>query len=82
MADGDTIREQITLTDEGEWWVARNETVGVTSQGRTRQAALENLDDAVALHTGKIGESVDDEDAFLQEIGIDPEDNYDSQEPL
>ena len=68
-----TIRERITLTDEGEWWVARNETVGVTSQGRTRQAALENLDDAVALHTGKIGEAVDDEDAFLREIGIDPE---------
>ena len=39
----------ITLTREDEWWVARDDDTGVASQGPTREAALENLDEAVAL---------------------------------
>lgn len=72
-------QRRITLTEEGEWWVAKDENVGengVASQGRTRQEALENLDEAVALFKGEIGESVDtwDEEAdVLRELGIDPE---------
>jgi predicted RNase H-like HicB family nuclease len=69
MSTGRTI----TLTEEGEWWVAKDEDAGVASQGRTRNKALDNLDEAVALHNGKIGEPIKDEDAFLREIGIDPE---------
>jgi predicted RNase H-like HicB family nuclease len=67
----------ITLTraDDG-WWVARDEETGVASQGETRQDALENLDEAVALHKGEIGESIntrEEEEKALEELGIDPD---------
>ena len=67
----------ITLTqaDDG-WWVARDEATGVASQGETRQDALDNLDEAVALHKGEIGESIDtweEEKEALDDLGIDPE---------
>jgi predicted RNase H-like HicB family nuclease len=48
MNTGRTIR----LTEEDKWWVARDEEAGVTSQGRTRTEAIENLDEAVALYNG------------------------------
>jgi predicted RNase H-like HicB family nuclease len=67
-------QRRITLTEEGEWWVAKDETVGehgVASQGHTRREALENLDEAVALFKGEIGRPPTDEE--LQEWGIDPE---------
>lgn len=62
----------ITLTDEGDWWVARDEETGVTSQGKTRTEALENLDEAVAGYHGEGQEPTDDD---LRELGIDPEAN-------
>jgi predicted RNase H-like HicB family nuclease len=67
----------ITLTqaDDG-WWVARDEETGVASQGKTRQDALDNLDEAVALHKGEVGESIDsweEEEKVLEELGIDPD---------
>ena len=67
----------ITLTqaDDG-WWVARDEEIGVASQGEMRQDALENLDEAVALHKGEIGESIntrEEEEKALEELGIDPD---------
>lgn len=69
-------QRRITLTEEGEWWVAKDESAGehgVASQGHTREEALENLDEAVALHNGEIGHPPTDEE--LHELGIDPEDN-------
>lgn len=45
---------------------------GVASQGETREAALENLDDAVAGYEGA-GRLLTDEE--LRELEIDPEDN-------
>ncbi|MEZ3163858.1 type II toxin-antitoxin system HicB family antitoxin [Halorubrum sp. RMP-47] len=65
----------ITLTqaDDG-WWVARDEETGVASQGEKRQDALDNLDEAVALHKGEVGESIDtreQEEDVLEELGID-----------
>jgi predicted RNase H-like HicB family nuclease len=65
----------ITLTqaDDG-WWVARDEATGVASQGETRKDALDNLDEAVALHKGETGDSVDnweEEKEVLEELGID-----------
>lgn len=69
-----SVQRRITLTKEDEWWVAKDEDageVGVASQGRTREEALENLDEAVALHEGEAGEPVTDDD--LREFGIDPE---------
>lgn len=46
---------------------------GVTSQGRTRQDALENLDEAV---DGTKGEGHKPTDEELRDFGIDPEDNH------
>ena len=67
----------ITLTEEDDgWWVARDEATGVASQGETRQDALDNLDEAVALHKGEIGESIDtreEEKDVLEDLGIDPD---------
>jgi len=69
-----TQQPTITLTEnEDGWWTARNVKVGVSSQGPTKQEALENLEEAVALHKGETGREPTDEE--LREIGIDPEDN-------
>lgn len=62
----------ITLTREPEWWVAKDEETGVVSQGKTRQEALENLDEALEGHHGE-GDEPSDED--LREVGIDPDRN-------
>ncbi|GAA0719584.1 putative RNase H-like HicB family nuclease [Halorubrum trapanicum] len=58
--------------DEG-WWIARDVGTGVTTQGESRSDALENLDEAVALHRGEVGREPTDEE--LRELGIDPEEN-------
>jgi len=62
----------ITLTREEDWWVAKDEDTGVVSQGKTRQEALENLDDAVRGYRGD-GDPPSDED--LRALEIDPERN-------
>ena len=68
------VRREIRLIEEDDgWWSAIDEAVGVASQGPTREEALENLDEAVGLHKGEIGEPIEDEDEFLHELGIDPE---------
>lgn len=56
--------------DSGTWTAIDGET-GVASQGETREKALDNLDEAVALHNGEIGEPVTDDD--LRELGLDPD---------
>jgi predicted RNase H-like HicB family nuclease len=62
----------ITLTREDKWWVAKDEETGVASQGKTRQEALENLDEALQGYHGE-GKPPSDED--LREMGITPEQN-------
>lgn len=37
----------ITLTLRDEWWVATDEATGVTGRGRTQNAALDNLNEAL-----------------------------------
>ncbi len=74
--DDDEPEREIRLVSDGEWWVATDVEAGVTSQGETREAALENLDEAVALHRGEVGESVDSPEAereVLRDLGIDPD---------
>lgn len=66
------VEPTITLTDTGEWWIATDTETGVTSQGRTRAAALDNLDEALEGYDGA-GESPSEDD--LREIGIDPSNN-------
>lgn len=62
----------ITLTREADWWVAKDEETGVVSQGKTRQEALENLDEALAGYDGDGDPPSDD---ALRDMGIDPERN-------
>lgn len=71
-ADDESERE-IRLVETGKGWVATDVEWDVTSQGETRTAALENLDDAVALRRGDRGRPPSD--AELSELGIDPDDN-------
>ena len=62
---------RLSLSEDGERWVAIDEDTGVASHGETRVEALEMLDEAVALHTGEDGRPVTDDD--LREFGIDPD---------
>jgi len=71
--DGDDHDGEIRLWQEDDWWIATDVETGVTTQGESRVAALENLDDAVALHDGERGRTPTDEE--LLAAGIDPADN-------
>ncbi len=67
-------KDTVTVT-EGEstnLFVAHDEATGVASQGKTKPEALAMLAEALELYEGG-GEPVEDEDAVLQEIGIDPD---------
>ena len=64
---------EIRLWREDDWWVATDVDTGVTTQGRARETALKNLDEAVALYDGETGHEPTDEE--LRELGIDPADN-------
>ena len=67
-----SIREIRLIEEDEGGWSAVDEATNVASCGDTREEALENLDEAVALHRGEIGRPVTDDD--LREWGIDPED--------
>lgn len=66
------IEPTITLTESGECWIARDTETGVTSQGKTRERALENLDEALAGYRGEGTAPTEEE---LRELGIDPSNN-------
>ncbi|GGI97405.1 HicB family protein [Halobellus salinus] len=71
--DGDDRDEEIRLWREGSGWIAEDVETGVTTQGASRTAALENLDDAVALRRGEAGR--EPTEAELRAAGVDPEAN-------
>jgi predicted RNase H-like HicB family nuclease len=76
-ADGedDGPEQEIRLVNSGEVWVATDVETGVASQGETREVALANLDEALAIHRGENGDSIDSPEAereVLEELGIDP----------
>jgi len=76
-----TGTRNITLIEEVEGgWSAVDEDFGVASCGDTREEALEMLDEAVALHQGE-GEPIEDEEAFLEELGLDSDDVDDKPLP-
>jgi len=77
-----TGREIRLIEEDDGWWSAIDERTGVASQSETREQALENLDEAVALHTGEAGEPIDDEDEFLRSIGVDPDEIPDEAHDL
>ena len=71
--DGDANEGEIRLWKEDGWWIAKDVDTGVTTQGTSREAALDNLDDAIELHTGERGREPTDEE--LRAVGIDPANN-------
>ena len=71
--DGEVREDEVRLWGDGEWWVAKNVETSVTTQGPSREEALENLNDAVALHECGTGRPPTDEE--LRELGIDPANN-------
>lgn len=71
-----TQPRRIRLNKEDDGWVAIDVETEVASQGDSREEALENLDEAVALYKGEIGREPTDED--LEALGIDPGANQSS----
>ena len=74
-ADSDH-EEEIRLWREDGGWVITHVETGVTTQGETREEALELLDEAVALHEGEAGEPIDTPEAereALRDLDIDPD---------
>ncbi|UTF55841.1 type II toxin-antitoxin system HicB family antitoxin [Natronosalvus rutilus] len=70
---GDANDGEIRLWQEDDWWVAKDVDTGVTTQGESREEALDNLDDAVAVYTGERGREPTDEE--LRALGINPANN-------
>ncbi len=64
---------EIRLWRENDWWVAEHSETGVTTQGPSRDAALDNLDEAVTLHRGDVGDEPTADE--LREVGVEPADN-------
>ena len=73
--------QTITLKERADYWVAIHEETGVGAQAPTREAALDELDEAVALHTNDATEPGEDEDELLRDLGIDP-DAIEDEQPL
>ncbi|WP_049935212.1 type II toxin-antitoxin system HicB family antitoxin [Haloplanus natans] len=71
--ESDAHDGEIRLWQEDDWWIATDVDTGVTTQGESRTAALENLDDAVALYDGERGRPPTDEE--LRAAGIEPAEN-------
>lgn len=72
---------EIRLVEQDDgYWCAVDESTDVASQGSNPATALANLEEAVRLHSGESGEAIEDEDAFLTEIGVDPEEVKDDRE--
>lgn len=71
--DGEAHDGEIRLWREDDGWIAKDVDTGVTTQGPSRETALDNLDEAVALYRGETGREPTDEE--LRELGIDPADN-------
>jgi len=68
-----SVGPTITLTERDEYWVAVHESTGVGAQAETREAVLDELDEAVALHTNDATGPTDDEDEILRDLGIAPD---------
>lgn len=49
----------ISLERDGDWFVAKDEETGVTSQGRSRSAALANLSEALEVYKEPLPEDVE-----------------------
>lgn len=71
--DGKLHDDEIRLWREDGWWIAKAIETGDTTQVASREEALANLDDAVALHDDEAGREPTAEE--LREMNIKPADN-------
>lgn len=62
---------EFVVEDDGSI-TARDLETGLSRGGETRAEALTQLAEVLTLYEGG-GEPIEDEDAFLREVGIDPE---------
>lgn len=76
--NGEANDGETRLWQEDGWWIAKDVDTGLTTQGESRDEALDNCDDAVALHTGERGRDLTDEE--LRALGIDPANNTTSDQ--
>ena len=75
------VKRRITLTQEDNVWVAKDEEVGVASHGETQHEALENLEEAVELHQRESEPlSPEEEKEVLEDLGIDPDEVKEARE--
>lgn len=70
----------VEFTYEDDLVTARDIQSGIAASGESKPVALSRLADALTLHAGG-GEPIDDEVAFLQDIGLDPDAVEDAGEP-
>ena len=71
-SDGNGPTREIRLLENPDGqWTARDLRVGVTAQGESRAAALDNLDAVVAAVDGDGGHPPTDEE--IRDLGVDPE---------
>lgn len=70
VSSRDHSSEGVTFTHEGDLITAIDIETGLAASGSSKAEALSSLADVLVLHEGG-GEPIDDEDAFLRELGID-----------
>jgi predicted RNase H-like HicB family nuclease len=73
MSMSQTRRIELEEAEDGEGWVSRDLETGVASQGPTKEAALQNLDEAVELFERDSEYDPEKEREIMEEIGLDPD---------
>lgn len=69
-----SVQHRITLVEDADgWWTAHEKTHGLTTQGKTRDEALDSLDAVVDAVENDAGTPPTDEE--LRALGVDPDDN-------
>jgi predicted RNase H-like HicB family nuclease len=79
-AADDHRKEGVEFTYEENLVTARDIETGVASSGNSKAEALAMLAEALALHEGG-GNPIEDEDQFLRDIGIDPDEVDEDETP-
>lgn len=80
-ADRNDRSEGVEFVHEDDGSVtARDLETGLARGGDTRAEALKNLAEVLALESGG-GEPIEDPDAFLRELGVDPDETADEDLP-
>ena len=79
-ATDDRREEGVEFTYEDDLVTARDIETGVASSGNSKAAALAMLAEALALHEGG-GNPIEDEDQFLRDIGIGPDEIDEDESP-